>query len=647
MTLFPFLTIYMRSLGITETELAFIYLFTPLIGLLGPPVTGLLADRIGNFKLFLSFLLVSGGFAAILFLAVPVARVKHDLPDLLPLNMTCSSLDLPPDFVLEKPYECDLRNDTTKVQLSIQYCRQCGSSIENCGTSEAPSDCHSSPLPFDFSTLEAMVDHNLGTPNAIPSVDGSDDKKYERNFLLATSFACPVLEHVVTEEQAEAAAKTGTTEYLPRPSCLMSCRVVANTSNLCLNTHTMTAINPSRTFFSYLFIRLFNGVLISTSFTLFTGAAMAVLRETGGDYGLQKLYSNLGSIVLTPISGSLIDYISKVNGFQDFRPAFYLYCCIKVLCGILILFIDLDFRIPNTTILRDCKILLRSFEINAFLFVMIVSGICFGLLDTFLFWFLQDLGANKKLMGLTVTVGYLAGIPMLMLSDTIIKRLGHVKTIVLGLLVYVVRMIGYSLMNNPWMVMPFEALESITVSLSGAAAVTYAGHLATPTTLATLQGLYGGLHYGVGNGLGSLVGGFLLKPLGPRLTFRLTAVVSGTVGFLYYVLHIFFFRKNSSPDEQAKPEEAEDYAKVDLNKRKTTSIMENVLEYKSENTFPGEIQDQLEETHIDNDEEAHVDKDEENTSVDQKGNISLMAKKHLEDETEETSAVFCVTEPQC
>lgn len=46
--------------------------------------------------------------------------------------------------------------------------------------------------------------------------------------------------------------------------------------------------------------------------------------------------------------------------------------------------------------------------------------------------------------------------------------------------------------------MPFEALECFTVSLTSAAAVSYAADLATPSTLATLQGLLGGIYHGVG-----------------------------------------------------------------------------------------------------------------------------------------------------
>lgn len=50
MAMFPFLTIQARSLGITEKELGIVYAFTPAITIIGPPLTGMIADKIGNFK---------------------------------------------------------------------------------------------------------------------------------------------------------------------------------------------------------------------------------------------------------------------------------------------------------------------------------------------------------------------------------------------------------------------------------------------------------------------------------------------------------------------------------------------------------------------------------------------------------------------
>lgn len=70
------------------------------------------------------------------------------------------------------------------------------------------------------------------------------------------------------------------------------------------------------------------------------------------------------------------------------------------------------------------------------------AGTCFGVLDTFLFWFLQDLGAKKYLMGITVTVGSVAGIPILVSSGFIFRKLGLSNTIILGFAFYVIRMLG-------------------------------------------------------------------------------------------------------------------------------------------------------------------------------------------------------------
>lgn len=57
---------------------------------------------------------------------------------------------------------------------------------------------------------------------------------------------------------------------------------------------------------------------------------------------------------------------------------------------------------------------------------------------------------------------------------------------------------GYSLIYNPWHTLIFEALESVTLSLSFTAAVTYAAKLSTTTTDSSIQGLLGGVYYGVG-----------------------------------------------------------------------------------------------------------------------------------------------------
>lgn len=101
-------------------------------------------------------------------------------------------------------------------------------------------------------------------------------------------------------------------------------------------------------------------------------------------------------------------------------------------------------------------------------------------------------------MGFTITVGGIAGIPLLVMSGPIIKRIGHANVIFIGFIFYGIRLLGYSLIYNPWHCLIFEAMESVTSSLSFTAAVTYAAKLSSITTDTSIQGMLGGLYYGVG-----------------------------------------------------------------------------------------------------------------------------------------------------
>lgn len=193
------------------------------------------------------------------------------------------------------------------------------------------------------------------------------------------------------------------------------------------------------------------------------------------------------------------------------------------------------------------------------------TGCAWGFIESFLFWLLEDLGASKSLMGLTITVGGVVGIPLLVLSGPIVKKIGHANVIFIGFVFYAVRLLGYSLIYNPWLCLIFEAMESITFGLSFTAAVTYAAKLSTVTTDTSIQGMLGGLYYGVGEctfsksdekfntkiniigkGVGSLIGGYLIKPIGIRHTFQAFAVVTLIIGLIYFAFYHLYMKQRPS-----------------------------------------------------------------------------------------------------
>ena len=56
------------------------------------------------------------------------------------------------------------------------------------------------------------------------------------------------------------------------------------------------------------------------------------------------------------------------------RPSFYLFSALAVIAAIVVLFIDLDFKSPNTNLLQDIQSLLKIVELDVFFIFVFVLG---------------------------------------------------------------------------------------------------------------------------------------------------------------------------------------------------------------------------------------------------------------------------------
>merc|ERR1711884_539899 len=69
--LYPYLVIHMRSLGLSVEEVALVNGVIPVADIVGPPLAGFVADRIGNFRVFMSVLTGVSGLASLLLMLIP------------------------------------------------------------------------------------------------------------------------------------------------------------------------------------------------------------------------------------------------------------------------------------------------------------------------------------------------------------------------------------------------------------------------------------------------------------------------------------------------------------------------------------------------------------------------------------------------
>lgn len=108
-------------------------------------------------------------------------------------------------------------------------------------------------------------------------------------------------------------------KHLDLGSCAPRCIATAPRSGLCSNANKVVELDMRLTFWSYLSVRVFIGIVSGTSFAMFEGAVIAILREHKADYGLQRIYATIGGMISSPLSGWLIDFASKGKGYTDFR----------------------------------------------------------------------------------------------------------------------------------------------------------------------------------------------------------------------------------------------------------------------------------------------------------------------------------------
>ncbi|XP_018361969.1 PREDICTED: major facilitator superfamily domain-containing protein 6 isoform X1 [Trachymyrmex cornetzi] len=663
--LYPYLTIHMRELGINVEETAIMSSITPLVAMVMPPLAGMLADRIGNFRILLSLFSAFGGLAALLLLLVPIGRVTVHFPQRIIMDLGCEGRNGSLLHTMSQIHPCETKLESEEIAVNVESCGfvcHVETNNETDGSQILKSRLYTvRHLNFqtgvNTSYKYIVAPSDLATLQSIQQEDMKEHRQLKNNEFFKTSirqvsktnyffptdqlfsFSCmPLSGHVqdidnfttetsyrmsrnytscvfdnlmkskdninrtinyhlykskikslkpdeddLQEEQqrylSEKISWAGedfrkpicddlesninnqitiqvrlydheanleaTNRVLNINECRKKCIVTLPRNAVCSNMNMEVEYNVKLTFWLYLVIRVFVGIIGGTTFAMFEGAVIAILREQEADYGLQRIYGSIGGMISSPLSGLLIDYASKGKGYTDFRPAFYLYAALKLASGVLMLLINLEFKAPAKDVVRDVFTVLRNLETAVLFLACFVLGTAWGYIESFLFWLIQDLGGSRSLMGITVAVGGIAGIPLLALSGPIISKIGHANVLFIGFVFYAIRLCGYSLIYDPWLTLIFEALESVTTSLSFTAAVTYAAKLSTTSTDSSIQGLLGGVYYGVGKGSGSLIGGYLMKFFGTRPTYQIFAVVTLLTGIIYFIFNVTYLKKRS------------------------------------------------------------------------------------------------------
>ena len=294
------------------------------------------------------------------------------------------------------------------------------------------------------------------------------------------------------------------------PGCSLDCIVQHPVpfdaiENMCSEVEGDTGL----TFALYFVFRALATMCLACCFILIDAQTIQMCKEEekdgkAGALGRQFVYAAISQAIISPVVGQLMDYVSKKynDGKPNYLVAFIAHDAFLVCGMVLLLFTKLDVKLPKATSFQGIKQIFSSLDNCVFLVLMFIIGSMWGFIETFLFVYLKDdMGAPMYLLGLTITVGAVVSIPFLFISDYLVDRIGQSNTFILALLTYSVRYVGYSYITNPLHALPFEALELFTINLFKIACVQYVGENAPQGLLATMNGISGCIHYGLGKGI--------------------------------------------------------------------------------------------------------------------------------------------------
>ncbi|XP_018322678.1 uncharacterized protein LOC108735277 [Agrilus planipennis] len=588
-SLLPYLTVHMQSIGLTIEEIALVYLALPFTTFLAPPVTGFLVDKFGRYKpvILISFVLNAVIHHSLLFL--PHQEVPGEVPSAYVLRHP----ELQVVEVWWSPCpsrECPVNEELDVVlDMCVDHC------VFN-KTVNRKTQEETSPNQIDVGDKDDLIFH-IGKKNRSTLALQGHNKKKKKNgrktkkifenetavmfsLEMHPALADPTenfgIELELDEEDESITFKSRFNEeflinrgvnYTELEDKDLRCGGIVMKTNATYEKRLMEYSGDcivqkcnfrfggphvcppdyreanDKIFWIYFFLRFLASIMLSAGITIMDPVALTMIEKYGGDFGREKLFSSLGMALFSPITGALIDYNSRRLGYTDYSAAFYTYDVLLFIAGITVLIMPLGTKLPADNLFRDLFNIFKMPHIIIFIIFLYILGNFWGFIESFLFFYLKDLGAPNYLLGITVTVGTVSSMPFLYGAERITSKIGHVNVIIIAFFAHAARLMGYSFIESAWWCFPFEALESVSVHLMWVAAATYCAIITPKNLLATLIGVVGMAHYSIGRGSGSFVGGQIISKIGIRQAFRLMGAIAVGTGISYGLIHCLWLKK--------------------------------------------------------------------------------------------------------
>ncbi len=265
-----------------------------------------------------------------------------------------------------------------------------------------------------------------------------------------------------------------------------------------------------KTFMPLLGMAILSGFFFSPILSLSDSATMFMLEDRKHLYGRTRLGGTIGFGIVASVAGALVENYGLKIAFWSAASLFFLAFLVsqKLVHGG-----EESGKPADRGRVRD---LLENPHFLLFLLIGFSGGVSFATINTYLFPYMKELGAGESMMGLALTIGTIAEIPVLFFAGRFIKRYKAYALALFSIATTGLRCLLLAVAPNPIFVLFVQLLNGFNYPLLTVAGVTYADEQAPKGYRATAQGLFNASMGGIGTAVGGFAGGLLFERMGAK-----------------------------------------------------------------------------------------------------------------------------------
>jgi MFS transporter, PPP family, 3-phenylpropionic acid transporter len=269
---------------------------------------------------------------------------------------------------------------------------------------------------------------------------------------------------------------------------------------------------------------LFGGPMLSMA----DNATLSMLGEERALYGRIRLGGTVGWGAAAPLMGLIVEHF----GIQS---TFWIYAGALLIGLLAVRRMRFSPKAAQGSFLQGVRQLLSDRRWIVFLLIAFAAGIGNAAITSYLFLYLQKIGASPTSMGLAITISTVVEVPALYFANHFIKRLGSRGLLTLGLVGVAVRCMLYGLVSVTWAALLIQLLQFVTFPILWVAGVSYADENSPAGMGATAQSIFGAAFQGFGSAAGGFLGGVMLQYFGVQRMFLMFGILIMAAALIYGV----------------------------------------------------------------------------------------------------------------